>query len=334
MELYFVNVGYGEAIVLRDGAYTLLIDGGAGRVAPYTVSGTMRLIDFLHAQQITQIDLLIITHLHEDHIGGLVEVVRQLEIGEIWCNAAPSGDFTGFITRMSRGITEKPARMLFYLAIESYIAIRALAEEKNIPFREMAGDHVPHACGPLTLTLLGMSAVKTARNTSALSEMINTTEDALLFKLFDENDCICNQTSLAIQVHAGTFSALLTGDKTGGWDTLKKELDLHAQVLKLTHHGQLDGMPGAMLEGADPEIIVVCADTNHTYHSAHPVVLQRAKDYLVAKGRGPCVFSTGDLSEDPGGHVLRIAWDEALACTKTDVVIYAKQAEAAVEKKG
>ena len=48
MELYFLSVGYGEAIVLIDGAHCLVMDGGPGSEdEAYDQPGTIRLADFL-----------------------------------------------------------------------------------------------------------------------------------------------------------------------------------------------------------------------------------------------------------------------------------------------
>ena len=65
MKLYFLSVGYGEAIVLRDGDQCLVIDGGPGAEDPaYQHAGTIRLADFLSQQGIRKINYMICTHLH------------------------------------------------------------------------------------------------------------------------------------------------------------------------------------------------------------------------------------------------------------------------------
>jgi competence protein ComEC len=70
LRITFVDVGQGDAIVIRCGSWTGLIDGGppgAGRAvaAALTGSGARR------------IDCLIITHPHADHIGGLPGVIAR-----------------------------------------------------------------------------------------------------------------------------------------------------------------------------------------------------------------------------------------------------------------
>lgn len=75
---HFIDVGQGDACLVElPGGGTILIDGG-GRAA------TGKLLEYLQDQSIARIDHLIATHPHEDHIGGLIGVVAELEIGKIY----------------------------------------------------------------------------------------------------------------------------------------------------------------------------------------------------------------------------------------------------------
>ena len=76
MKLTFVNVGYGEAILLeipeasrRDGIFTALIDGGSADRQEYEdrSSGRIPVWDYLQKEHIGHLDLMVCTHIHEDH---------------------------------------------------------------------------------------------------------------------------------------------------------------------------------------------------------------------------------------------------------------------------
>jgi beta-lactamase superfamily II metal-dependent hydrolase len=71
--VHFINVGQGDSIFIDTSQNDVLIDGGpepAGRdVAQY-----------LFHLNITRIDIVIATHPHEDHIGGLIVVMQEFDL--------------------------------------------------------------------------------------------------------------------------------------------------------------------------------------------------------------------------------------------------------------
>lgn len=76
LRMHFINVGQGDATVIEfpDGKIAL-IDGGDD-----TETNKTRLLRYLNALKIDQIDYLIVTHADADHCGGLDEVVKQKRI--------------------------------------------------------------------------------------------------------------------------------------------------------------------------------------------------------------------------------------------------------------
>ena len=76
--IHYIDVGQGDStLVMFPNDEVALIDGG-------TKAGRLDLVDYLKKFKINKIDYLIGTHPHEDHIGGLPEVIRNFEIGKIY----------------------------------------------------------------------------------------------------------------------------------------------------------------------------------------------------------------------------------------------------------
>ena len=73
----YIDVGQADSILLRNKDKTMLIDAGTNEQGKNVVS-------FLNEEGIAKIDYLIGTHPHEDHIGGLDDVINNFDIGKIY----------------------------------------------------------------------------------------------------------------------------------------------------------------------------------------------------------------------------------------------------------
>lgn len=78
IEFYVFDVGQGDSMLFRlpDGK-AILIDGG-------TRDAGEKVVQKLHALGVAKIDLLIATHPHEDHMGGLSQVLNSFAVSKIW----------------------------------------------------------------------------------------------------------------------------------------------------------------------------------------------------------------------------------------------------------
>jgi competence protein ComEC len=78
---YFINVGQGDATLIQtpDGK-TVLIDGGESNTG---------IVTQLQSIGIQRIDLMIATHPHSDHIGGLVQVLQSYPVAKVVTGGQP-----------------------------------------------------------------------------------------------------------------------------------------------------------------------------------------------------------------------------------------------------
>jgi competence protein ComEC len=75
LDVYVLDVGQGDSIFLRSpSGKTMLVDASTSDMAD-------RIDDFLQAQHVTRLDVVIGTHPHADHIGGMKEIISKYEVG-------------------------------------------------------------------------------------------------------------------------------------------------------------------------------------------------------------------------------------------------------------
>lgn len=97
-ELRFLNVGQGDATFIKTptpNSCRILIDGGP----PQALTQKLR---HLLPTLTKEIDLLILTHPHLDHMAGFNEILHRLKIKEVWLTgiAANNHDYNYFIEQI------------------------------------------------------------------------------------------------------------------------------------------------------------------------------------------------------------------------------------------
>ncbi len=79
-----LDVGQGDAglVDLPDGKI-VLVDGG-GFVGSPTDPGARVILPILRARRRDRLDVVVLSHPHPDHFGGLLSVMQSVEVGELW----------------------------------------------------------------------------------------------------------------------------------------------------------------------------------------------------------------------------------------------------------
>jgi competence protein ComEC len=74
----FIDVGQGDSILIQTSlGQSMLIDGGERNQGE-------KLVEYLQKQGIDQIDVMVGTHPHSDHIGGLIAVLENFQVEKIY----------------------------------------------------------------------------------------------------------------------------------------------------------------------------------------------------------------------------------------------------------
>ncbi len=95
LELTAIDVGQGESLLLAlpDARFALLDTGGLPqhgrrRAEPFDV-GEEVVAPYLWRRGIRRLDLLVLSHLHEDHAAGAPSIIRNFRPRELWVSFAP-----------------------------------------------------------------------------------------------------------------------------------------------------------------------------------------------------------------------------------------------------
>lgn len=135
LTLTLLDVGQGDAIHLRTpGGRNVLID--TGRWNPARNSGTDVVIPYLKKMGIEELDGVVITHPHADHIGGLPALISSVQIDTIYTNGMThtSGLYHDFQAAAKKaGIPERPLRSGDYIQIDPSIRLFVLGPAESGP---------------------------------------------------------------------------------------------------------------------------------------------------------------------------------------------------------
>lgn len=245
-EVTFLDVGQGDAVFIRlpDG-YTILVDGGPAG------AGDRILCPYLRHQGIARVDTVIVSHIHDDHVGGLAELLadRGLAVGEVV---------------LARGAGQSSPAAAFLEA----------AALRRIPVREVAaGDRLAAPDGRVWVEVLWPWAADPISRASPATD--------------DETSARENDRSLVLRLQAGGVTILLPGDlESTGEKTLLagrqpplSQSDLGSLVLKVAHHGSAYATGPAFLSSVRPALAVVSVGRNVFGHPS-PETLAR----LAASG--------------------------------------------------
>ncbi len=77
LNIFFFNVGQADSTLVMCEGKTILIDAG-------NTSDGKEILKFLNAKGIQQIDYLIGTHIHEDHIGGMTDIINDFPVKKVF----------------------------------------------------------------------------------------------------------------------------------------------------------------------------------------------------------------------------------------------------------
>lgn len=294
MTVTFINVGYGDAILIESEGKVILIDGGSALDSEFQeYPERIRCADYLTAANIKAVDLLIITHIHEDHICGLLAVLKQIPVREIWLPYPPK------LLTEGHDVTAQdcPAStILFTNALNALRKILCHAEKQQIPVKEVEWQpdgKLLKLTDKLDCCILAPTASVKQKACALISQAFETENPT---QALIELDRSSNDVSILLQLEGEGVRLLFAADNCpANWTHIDKTLLKNENVLKLPHHGQIDSFEKSVMSAMQAQYIVTTASSDRRYNSANQEVYEK----IQAVSDKPPVFLFTDEREYP-----------------------------------
>ena len=285
--LDFINVGNGDSTLIREMEgeqlkFAMLVDCGHDRLQrddhPALHDPNSRRIfaaDFLRQAGVQKLDVLLLTHFHRDHIGGLGRVLEAVEVGELittYCPPAHAPDL------------EPDRDMTFPRAARNQL--RCL----NIYAQALQA----HPGRIRTVTVLPGDRIETRQLTADLSMDILAGEPALYPRQKEVYDAAfrgerndydlirwgksMNVSSLRQRIYYHGKEIVLGGDAYAHmWETATAT---PCDILKVPHHASLSSTTRKLLKMLKPKIAVVCVAARRPDERPHPYIVSLLKEMV------------------------------------------------------
>jgi beta-lactamase superfamily II metal-dependent hydrolase len=300
VSLHMLNVGYGDAFLFKGAGGTCLLDAGGNLPEEFTGdSGRMRVCDWFAEQDIKHIDHLIISHIHEDHLGGLLPLLEQVTVTHVW-TPFPVEAFAEVAVCLPSHVFLPKNVELFVSSLEDYLVLLEYFEFEGTQVHQLRQGDV-HMIGDLNIEVLSPAPTVVAKFLNLIEELSLWTDEEndqaveRQIALLDHLDKLSNGTSFILKISFASFVGLFCADNTPqNWQRTAavKEALIDVNVLKLPHHGQIDSIDPFFMEDMPLRLCLTTSSSTCKYNSAAPIVYEQLKHWAENDGRDLlCLFS-------------------------------------------
>ena len=252
LEIRNLYVGQGDsAVILGKNLPVIMIDGGSTDVKSV---GKYKILPALKSNGIATIDYCFLTHMDNDHVNGIIEILENKSCGVKIKNVVMSRDRGTEIMSYSR---DRGTEILSDFDGENDNYEKLLSAIKSSGAK---------------LCLIDAGDVLELRDLKITCLSPFSSDD------FDEND---SSLVLAIKYVPCDFDMIFTGDISAETELklisrLKNNKDLlNCDYLKVAHHGSKNSSSEEFLKLTSPHISVISAGIDNSYGHPHKETLQR-----------------------------------------------------------
>lgn len=284
--LDFINVGNGDSILVQEleegrRRFAMLVDCGHDSLIrddhPGELDPRSRRIyagDFLKKQGIGRLDILLLTHFHRDHTGGLGRVLEAAEVDKILATYVPPED-SGPLDPDGDNDLPSAARNLLR-CLDIYAAGLRDHPGRVREFAELPGDKVE------TLQLTENLTMDIYAGEPALYPRQKAVFDAAFRGERNRFDLMrwtksMNISSLRQRLYYHGKEIVLGGDVYCPlWDN---DTVAPCDILKVPHHASLSSCTRKIISRLAPKTAVVCVAAGRPDERPHPYIISLLREY-------------------------------------------------------
>jgi beta-lactamase superfamily II metal-dependent hydrolase len=280
MQVHVLDVGQGDSIlIISPEGKVVLVDAGDQTKGKAVVEALKR-------YNVQQIDYLIATHAHPDHIGGMDDVLTNIKVLTVLHNDIPPPGVVETETaakneaadkKGQKGKTaqktpapapKKQGKTTELPTVKAYNDFKTTVGQSGAQFRKIEPDEKIDLGGGAILTVLAPTQPLFTRDQIAKG---------------GGNEL--NANSIVMRLDYGEFSMMLAGDAEAQTEDrlTNKDLNLAATILKVGHHGSKYATTENFVKRVKPDAAIISTSEFNRYGHPAPSVLEHLRAAGVGK---------------------------------------------------